>query len=124
MKKLMTVAAMAVTLASGASADPVDGVWRSQPTDDGAYITVTMGECGANICGTIRSVHGGGDNSIAGKRIIWNMQPRGGGEYRGGKIWAPDQDKTYNSRMTLSGNTLRVSGCVLGICRSQNWTRQ
>jgi len=44
-------------------------------------------------------------------------------KYSSGKIWAPDVDKTYRSKMALNGNTLKVSGCVGPICRSQNWTR-
>ena len=51
------------------------------------------------------------------------MQPTNPGNWAQGTIWAPDQDKTYDSKMSLSGNTLEVSGCVLFICRSQNWTR-
>ena len=58
-----------------------------------------------------------------GKRMIWDMQARGDGNYAKGKIWAPDRDKTYRSKMALSGRTLKVSGCVLGICRSQSWKK-
>jgi len=36
----------------------------------------------------------------------------------------PQNDKTYTGKATLSGNTLKMSGCVLGVlCRSENWTR-
>ena len=51
------------------------------------------------------------------------MKASGDGTYSGGKIWAPDRDKTYNSKMALSGDTLTVSGCVIGICRDQDWQR-
>jgi len=53
------------------------------------------------------------------------MVPDGANEWGDGTIWAPDDDKTYDSSMELSGNTLEVSGCVLGgiICRGQDWTR-
>ena len=50
------------------------------------------------------------------------MKIRGNGRYRGGKIWAPDRDKTYKSKMLLDGDVLSVSGCVLVICRDQTWT--
>ena len=47
----------------------------------------------------------------------------GGGSYKG-KVWSPDRDKTYNSRLELTGDTLKVSGCVLGICRDGgSWSR-
>jgi uncharacterized protein (DUF2147 family) len=46
------------------------------------------------------------------------------GVYDDGKVWSPDRDKTYSSDMTLSGNSLAVRGCVLGICRDGGtWTR-
>ena len=40
-----------------------------------------------------------------------------------GTIWAPDDDKTYRSNMELQGDVLQVEGCVLIICRGQDWTR-
>ena len=52
------------------------------------------------------------------------MEAQGSGAYSGGKVYSPDRDKTYNSKMQLSGNKLAVSGCVLGICRDGGtWTR-
>lgn len=118
----------AVTLLAGAaSADPVAGTWKTQPGDDGAYGHVTVAPCGSAICGTIAKAFNASGQEIAsdniGKPIIWDMQAKGGGAYSGGKIWAPDRDKTYNSKMSLSGNALKVEGCVLGICRDQMWSR-
>ena len=50
--------------------------------------------------------------------------PNGEGSYDG-SITKPSNDKTYSGRATLSGNSLRLKGCVFGglICESQNWTR-
>lgn len=126
MKRFALIAA-ATFLATAASADPVSGTWKTQPGDDGAYGHVTVAPCGAAICGTISKAFNSSGQEIAsdniGKQMIWNMKPKGGGAYSGGKIWAPDRDKTYNSKMNLSGNSLEVEGCVLGICRGQTWTR-
>lgn len=125
--KLRATLAACLLLAGAAHADPSAGIWKTQPGDDGAFGHVTIAPCGSAICGTLtRSFDPAGKefNSAAkGKRIIWDMVPQGGGAYAKGKIWAPDRDKTYNSKMTLSGNVLKVSGCVLGICRDQTWTR-
>ncbi|MEM9795637.1 MAG: DUF2147 domain-containing protein [Pseudomonadota bacterium] len=123
MRRFILTLAAGLGLASAASADPVEGMWRSQPGETGGYVEVQIAPCGSNICGTITNVVGNDNTSIVGKPIIWDMQARGNGNYRGGKIWAPDQDKTYNSKMTLSGNSLTVEGCVLVICRGQTWTR-
>ncbi len=52
------------------------------------------------------------------------MVAQGDGAYGDGKIWSPDRDKTYNSKMQLSGDALQVSGCVFGICRDGGtWQR-
>ena len=125
--KLMTLAAGLVLAANAAFADPVEGTWKTQPGDDGNYGLVTINPCGAEICGVLGQGYDASGNKIAspniGRQMIWAMKPQGGGAYGGGKIWAPDRDKTYNSKMTLSGNQLEVEGCVLGICRAQTWTR-
>jgi uncharacterized protein (DUF2147 family) len=52
------------------------------------------------------------------------MVPKGDGIYGDGKVWSPDRDKTYNSKMRLKGDGLAVEGCVVGICRDGGtWTR-
>lgn len=125
--KLYALAAAAVLCATAASADPIHGVWKTQPGDDGNYAHVTMSACGGAVCGTLGKAYDSSGKSIpsdkVGKRMVWDMQANGGGKYSGGKIWAPDRDKTYKSKMALSGDALKVSGCVGPICRSQTWTR-
>ena len=126
MKPFALTAAL-LALATPALADPVEGTWKTQPGDDGNYAHVEIATCGANICGTLGDAYDGSGNAIEnpnqGKQMVWDMKPKGDGAYAGGKIWAPDRDKTYNSRMTLAGDALDVKGCVLGICRGQTWTR-
>ena len=39
------------------------------------------------------------ESDSIGKRIIWNMKAKGDGKYGGGKIWSPDRDKTYASKL-------------------------
>jgi uncharacterized protein (DUF2147 family) len=59
-----------------------------------------------------------------GKLIIWDMKPKGSGKYGGGKVWSPDRDKTYSSKLVLEGDSLKVSGCVLVVCRDGGtWDR-
>nr|WP_280635804.1 MULTISPECIES: DUF2147 domain-containing protein [unclassified Ruegeria] len=43
--------------------------------------------------------------------------------YSGGKVWAPDNDKTYSGKL-LNGDVLTMSGCVPGcaICRGSDFT--
>ena len=120
----LAFAVAALALSAGAAlADPVVGTWKSQPGETGGYIHVDIAPCSGKICGTITKVVGNDNTSIVGKPIIWDMANNGNGKYSGGKIWAPDNDKTYRSKMQLNGNALKVSGCVGPICRGQTWTR-
>ena len=127
MKIKLALAAAFTALALPAMADPVLGMYKTQPGDDGNYGHVELYQCGANICGAIRKAFNASGAEIPsdniGKRMIWDMTANGGGSYSGGKIWAPDRDKVYNSKMELSGSSLSVSGCVLVVCRAQNWTK-
>ena len=123
----MTLATVFALAATTATADPVLGVYKTQPGDDGNYGHVELYDCGGDICGVIRKAFNGSGTAMEsdniGKRMIWDMKPQGMGKYAKGKIWAPDRDKTYSSKMFLNGKTLKVSGCVFGICRAQTWTR-
>ena len=116
-------------LAAQAAADPVEGLWKTLPDDNGHYGHVQIAPCGPAICGVlVEAFDGSGaplDSPNIGRQIVWDMQAEGEGTYGGGKVWAPDRDKTYRAKMALSGNTLAVSGCVLGgaICRSSEWSR-
>lgn len=130
MRKAKTLAlAFAVCLTPlAAAADDVLGTWKTAPDDNGNFGHIKVVQCGSKICGTlVRSFDSSGaetDSENIGKKIIWDMESEGGGEYGGGKIWSPDRDKTYKSQMTLKGNKLSVEGCVLLICRDGGtWTR-
>ncbi|MCV6593317.1 MAG: DUF2147 domain-containing protein [Silicimonas sp.] len=124
---ILAISAAAALAAPAWAADPVVGLYKTQPGDDGIYAHVQIYECGAAICGKINKAFNASGTPVksdtVGKRMIWDMKAQGDGAYGKGKIWAPDRDKTYKSKMKLSGNSLKVSGCVLGICRSQNWKR-
>jgi len=112
----------ALLFAAGtAFADPVEGVWKTKPDDNGNFGHIDVKACGPAFCGTlIKAFDGSGaeiESPNVGKRIIWDMVAYGDGVYDDGQVWSPDRDKTYNSEMKLSGNSLAVKGCVLGICR-------
>ncbi len=128
MKLRATLAAFAIVLAGPAfAADPIIGMFKTQPGGDGNFGHVEIYDCDGAICGVIRKAFDSAgaeiDSDNIGKRMIWDMQPKGEGKYASGKIWAPDRDKVYRSKMELSGTTLSVSGCVLIICRKQTWAR-
>ena len=129
MKAVLVAVVLGMWAGAALAADPVEGVWKTKPDDNGNFGHVQIAPCGAALCGTlIQSFDGTGavlasDN--VGKQIVWDMMAAGGGSYVDGKVWAPDRDKTYNATMQMNGNTLAVSGCVMGglICRASDWSR-
>lgn len=128
MIKTLSVAAVLAFIAGGALADPVEGVWKTKPDDNGNFGYVEVKPCGAAFCGTlIKAFDRAGKEKPSeniGKQIIWDMVAYPDGLYDDGQIWSPDRDKTYNSDMTLTGDKLAVRGCVFGICRDGGtWIR-
>lgn len=117
-----------ICAAGTSSADPILGVWQTAPDDNGDVGHIEVVRCETAFCGTlVRAYDGAGqqvEGPMVGRAIIWDMQALGGGSYGRGKIYSPDRDQTYNSRITLNGDSLSVEGCVLGICRDGGtWRR-
>jgi uncharacterized protein (DUF2147 family) len=124
---LILAATAAAMLTLPAHADHADGVWKTETNDKGAYLEVEIAPCAADAgltCGVIVNAVNATDPSVVGRSIIENMVHDGADRFSGGTIWAPDDDKTYSSKMELAGGVLKVSGCVFGglVCRGQDWT--
>ena len=129
MKKILAVTALGIAMAGTAyAADPIVGTWQTIKDDNGNSGQIKVVECGSKICGTlIKSFDASGKtfkSENQGRKLIWDMTADGGGKYSGGKVFSPDRGKTYSGRLELSGNSLNVKGCVLGVCRSGGtWKR-
>ena len=50
--KLLAAATAFLLAATAAGADPIEGVWQTQP-DEGAFAHVTIAPCGSAFCGMI-----------------------------------------------------------------------
>lgn len=105
----------------------VIGIWQTEASERG-YLHVSIKNCDEALCGKIIaafSLEGepSSDFEHIGKDMVWDMKSKGATSWSKGKIWDPTKDKTYKSKMTLAGDTLSVSGCVLMVCRGQDWTR-
>ena len=115
--------------AGGAAADPAEGMWRTQANDEGTFADVRIAPCGAALCGRLQTAYGASGRPIEvpdpNATIVAGMRPSGGGAYDGGTITDPQAGRTYRAKMALSGDSLKVSGCVAGglLCRSQTWRR-
>ncbi|MDU8926294.1 DUF2147 domain-containing protein [Alisedimentitalea sp. MJ-SS2] len=126
MKKVLALGAALCMSAGVAMADPAVGTWKTE-VDDGSYAHINMTKCGSNVCGTIaRTFNSGGEYNSPnkGKQLVRSMKPNGDGSYNG-KVWRPSNDKIYIGKMTVSGNKLKLKGCVAGglLCSSQTWKR-
>ncbi|PPB81108.1 uncharacterized protein (DUF2147 family) [Albidovulum inexpectatum] len=121
------VAAALLSLVAGmAAADPVEGVWQTEP-DDGAFAHVVIEPCGQAFCGKIaRTFRADGEykSPNLGKTLVIDMVPNGPNAYKG-KVWRPSNNKIYLGKIKLNGDQLKLSGCVAGglLCSSQTWVR-
>ncbi len=120
-KMMMALAGVAISLGTAAAADPLHGVWQTSKDDNGNFGFIQVAPCGSQICGTLVKSFDTNGNEISsantGRQIITETVSNGDGTYSG-KVYSPDRDKTYTSKLVLSGNQLAVSGCVFGICRN------
>jgi uncharacterized protein (DUF2147 family) len=110
--KIGMAIAATMLFAGAALADPIEGNWKTKDGD-----TAAIGSCGGGFCITLKT------GEYAGKSI-GQMTATGSGSYEG-SITKPSNGKTYSGKGTLSGDTLKMKGCVLGglICESQTWSR-
>ena len=126
-------------MAGGASAGSVDdiaGQWRT--VRHGALVEIA--DCGNGTpCGALAWVDAAisqgnsrdirncdpalRDRPLIGVPILWGFEPGGDG-WQNGRLYNPDDGKTFTAHLRLLSNTkLRVTGCLGPLCRSQTWTR-
>lgn len=128
MKHRAIAAAIAMLVAAPAAADPIYGIWATTQDDNGNSGHIEIAACGDAICGTlVQSFDRDGnafESESIGRQVIWDMKPRRGGNYGGGKVYSPDRDQTYAGKLQLDGDNLTIQGCVLVVCRDGGvWTR-
>jgi len=120
--KRIGMAAVALMMSAGMAlaADPLEGLWRTAQDDNGNSGLIHVKPCGNALCGTLIKAYNASGQEITtenvGRKIISETVPKGNGAYAG-KVYSPDRGKTYSSRLQMSGQMLKVKGCILGICR-------
>lgn len=128
MKTLLGAALALAGLAAPALADPVFGLWRTEPDARGVVSMIQLVDCDDRICGRLVSTYDAAgrplDSPHIGRAYLWDMEPRGSGRYRDGRQWLPDRGQDYRARMELAGDRLTVTHCMLPLmCRDQVWRR-
>lgn len=118
---------------SAASTQAIFGMWR---TDDGAAI-IRIDRCGSTLCGKIERILDPKapvndiNNPDSGKRshaLVGTMILSGfagsGAVWKNGSAYDPKAGRSYRSSLALQGDgKLKVTGCVLFVCRSRYWVR-
>lgn len=133
--KLLILAPLAIA-ATGAPTHAVEGRWYTE----GNKAIVTVAPCGKLLCGTItwaapvpatgkspQDIHNRNPalrtRPLIGIQILSGFKPSGA-RWTGGTIYNLTNGKTYSSELALgSDGVLKVSGCVLVFCQTQNWKR-
>ena len=107
---LATATFMAFGISAAFAAEPIEGNWKTQGGE-----TAAITNCGGAYCVTLKT------GKHAGKQI---GKMSGTGEKYKGSITDPANDKTYSGSASISGTSMKMKGCVLGVlCRSQTWTK-
>lgn len=133
---MLALAALFVGAAFGP--DPAFGQWL---TEDG-MAHVAVAPCAgdpAMACGAVtwlkdpvghptRDIHnpkvGLRSRPLVGILVIRDMRPQAPGRWTGGEVYDPESGKTYRGKLkVVSRNRMEVSGCVLGFCDAETWTR-
>jgi uncharacterized protein (DUF2147 family) len=130
---LFSVVLSGLALAEGGAS----GVWRL----DSGKVTVRIAPCGASLCGAIvglaKPLNKQGqpkvdrknpskslrNRPLIGLTILANMKPAGENKWQG-TIYNADDGRTYSSYMDLSGNNMKVKGCVGPICKTMVFVRR
>jgi len=130
---LFTITALGLSIGSAGDPDAVVGTWMV-PAKDG---TVQIYKCGNQYCGKLAWLKTPGDkdtsnpdpakrNDLLLGKVILHSFRYDGDEWVNGKIYDPNDGKTYSCLMWLDGiNRLYVKGYI-GISligRKELWTR-
>ena len=114
-------------------AEPLAGIYKTNTSKTtGGWAYVKFGACQENkelTCGTLIKAFSKNGEELKnyehkGKYIVWDMKKDGNKNFSGGKIKDYSDGKVYNSKMEIiSKNKIGVSGCILFICQSQEWSK-
>ena len=107
-------------LATAALADITSGVWSRG--DGNARVKISP--CGAALCPINVWIKSPGSENV-GDRLVMNVKQTAPGKYAG-TAYDPKRNLRFSTTITVNGNRMTTSGCVLGgiICKSQQWARR
>ena len=122
---LTTLATIGLAAAQAASPASVEGRWINPSKS----VIIEIAPCAQALCGTVAWATAEaqqdakrGTPNLVGTQLLKDLQPKGA--VWQGKLFVPDQNLHVEARLQpQSASQLKVSGCEIGICKSQLWTR-
>jgi len=120
----LLLAGMAGT--AGAAPNTITGEWWTP----GFNARVRIEPCGDAVCGRIVWLWDDTPKGIVdkapliGRTVIDRMVEAEGNQWRGGRLYNPEDGRDYKGSLQLRSPTrLVVDGCVLFVCQTQVWRR-
>jgi uncharacterized protein (DUF2147 family) len=119
-----------------ALADEATGIWAM----DNGKVTVRVSSCGDALCGRIVALQKPLDKQgnpkldkdnpnpalrkrpMVGLTLFRDLKPAGDNRWEG-QIYVPDDGKTYDAVIDVSGDVMKVKGCVVVFCKSRKFVR-
>lgn len=119
-------AALAVICCTSAADAAVKGKW----VNPSKSVIIDIEPCGHVLCGTVvwaseKAKHDArkGTHHLVGSKLLTDMKHSSQHQWKG-KIFVPDQNIHASAKIRPEGAAhLKVSGCVLMICKTQVWTK-
>lgn len=124
------LARLALFLAAISSASMLDAAVNGKWINPSRSVIIDIGPCGHLLCGTVvwasekaKQDARKGTHQLVGTQLLTGLHHASTHLWKG-KIFVPDQNMHASAKLkTQGGNELKVSGCVMMICKSQMWTR-
>lgn len=110
------------------ASDPLLGIWRTEPDRKDLTAHILVHACGQRICGDVQEAFDSAGNSVVtqnvGRRLFWDLVPKGDGTYDEGTVFVPLMNVTARAKVQIIGpDRIRVIGCKAMVCDGQVWTR-
>ena len=130
---ILLSALVAIAPLPAQAAAPIFGLWMT----DNRSAVIRIAPCGRLLCGTIERVldpkapaddinapdPAHRQHALVGTQVLTGFTGAGA-EWSGGTAYDPRAGRSYRSRLRLeSADRLRLTGCLLFICRTLIWTR-
>lgn len=123
-RKFLTASGLAILLSMPvAFAGANSGLTGNWARDDGTT-RISIQPCGSNLCAVNTWVKDPNGDEKVGDKLVLTLQPEADSKLQG-QAHDVRRQTNYKMTITLNGNTMQTSGCVLlgVVCKSVGWTR-